>query len=138
MTLEEKGAIMPPPELSTFPQEVSKEIQSWNNITAATHWQLYNRTKPDGADFYIGPEELGHIHLNGEVHLACGKELAAVLIKNKLGEKFPYGSDWITSPIESADDAAHAVWLFKLNYKRIKGEPVEKLIQEIINYKEVV
>ncbi len=137
MTLEEKGAIMPPPELSKFPQQVSKEIQSWKDIIAATHWELYDRTTPDGADFYIGQVELGHIHLDGEVHLATGKELAAVLIKNKLGKKFPYGNDWVTSPIESATDAGHAVWLFKLNYKRIKGEPVEKLILEIDSYKEV-
>ncbi len=106
MTLEEKGPIMPPPELSKFPQQVSKEIQSWEDITAATHWELYDRSKPDGADFYIGPQELGRIHLDGEVHLAIGKELAAVLIKNKLGKKFPYGNDWVTSPIESAKDVA--------------------------------
>ena len=135
MTLEEKGPIKPPPELNRFPQQVSKEIQSWENIIAATHWDLYNRSKPDGADFYIGKEELGHIHLDGEVHLATGKELAAMLIKAGLGKKFPYGSDWVTSLIESAKDAAHAIWLFGLNYKRIKGEPVEALISEINNYK---
>ena len=135
MTLEEKGPIKPPPELSKFPQQVSKEIQSWEDITAATHWELYDRSKTDGADFYVGQEELGHIHLNGEIHLATGKELAAVLIKNKLGKKFLYGSDWVTSPIESAKDVVHAVWLFELNYKRIKGEPVEKLILEINNHK---
>lgn len=121
MTLEEKGPIKPPPELSKFPQQVSKEIQSWKDIIAATHWELYDRTKSDGADFYIGQEELGHIHLDGEVHLACGKELAAMLIKNKLGKKFLYGSDWVTSPIESPEDVSHAVWLFRLNYKRIKS-----------------
>ncbi len=135
MTLEEKGPIMPPPELSKFPQQVSKEIQSWKDITAATHWDLYDRSKPDGADFYIGQEELGHIHLDGEVHLAIGKELALVLIKNKLGKKFPYGSDWVTSPIESAKDVPHATWLFKLSYNRIKGMPVKKLVDEIHNYK---
>ncbi len=135
MTLEEKGPIMPPPELSKYPQQVSKEIQRWNDITAATHWELYNRSKPDGADFYIGQDELGHIHLDGEIHLATGKELAAVLIKNKLGQKFMYGDDWVTSTIESAKDVAHAVWLFKLNYNRIKGEPFDELILEINRYK---
>ncbi len=135
MTLEEKGPIVPPPQLNRFPQQVSKEIQSWEGIIAATHWNLYSRSQPDGADFYVGKEELGHIHLDGGVHLATGKELAAVLIKKGLGEKFPYGSDWVTSPIESAKDAAHALWLFKLNYKRIKGEPVETLVSEINNYK---
>ena len=131
MTLEEKGPIMPPPQLREFPQQVSTELQTWEGLTAATHWNLYNRSKPDGADFYVGDEELGHIHLNGEVHLAAGEELAAVLIKNKLGQKFPYGDGWVTTLIKSGEDVAHAVWLFRLNYKRIKGESIEKLISEI-------
>ncbi len=134
MTLEEKGPIMPPPVLSKFPQQVSKDIQSWADITAATHWNLYRRTEPDGADFYIGKEELGHIHLDGEVHLAIGKALASLLIKYKLGNKFPYGNDWVTTPIESSQDVAHATWLFKLSYNRIKGVPVEKLVEEINYY----
>lgn len=135
MTLEEKGPVVPPPQLDRFPQQVSQEVQAWDGIIAATHWNLYNRSKPDGADFYVGKEELGHIHLDGEVHLATGRELATVLIKNGLGKKFPYGSDWVTSPIESAENAAHAVWLFRLNYKRIKGEPMESLLSEINGYR---
>ena len=131
MLLEEKGPIIPPPELSNFPQQVSKEIQSWKYVTAATHWELYDKSKPDGADFYIGHKELGHIHLNGEVHLAIGKELASVLVKTKLAYKFIYGNDWVTTPIDSAKDVAHAIWLFKLNCKRISGESIEKLKVEI-------
>lgn len=135
MTLEEKGPIKPPPELSKFPQQVSKEIQSWKDIIAATHWYLYDRSQTDGADFYVGGEELGHIHLNGEIHLATGKSLATLLIKNKLANKFPWGSDWVMSQIESAKDVKHAIWLFKLNYNRIKGAPLKKLMEEIDDYR---
>ena len=135
MTLEEKGPIMPPPRLREFPQQVSEEIQGWKDITAATHWNLYNRSEPDGADFYVGREELGHIHLNGEVHLATGKELAAALIKNKVGKKFRYGNEWVTTSIDSTKDVTHALWLFGLNYKRIKGTSMEKLISEINSHK---
>ena len=49
-------------------QSVSAEIQSWPGIIAATHWFLYDRTQVDGADFYVGEKELGHIHLDGELH----------------------------------------------------------------------
>ena len=131
MKLEDKGPIKPPPALTKFPQQVSTEIQSWKGIIAATHWEIYDKTKPDGADFYVGSDELGHIHLDGEVHLATGSALAAALIKNKLGHKFQYGSDWVTWPVNSAEDAAHAIWLFKLNYRRINSEPVDKLLLEI-------
>lgn len=126
---------MPPPVLTKFPQQVSKEIQSWKDVISATHWDLYNRSKPDGADFYIGQEELGHIHLDGEVHLAIGKKLATILLKNNLANKFPYGNDWVTCQINSAKDVSHAIWLFKLNYKRIKEIPIGKLLDEIDHYR---
>ena len=134
MTLEEKGPIMPPPQLGKFPQHVSLEIQTWENITAATHWNLYDNSKPDGADFYVGKQELGHIHLNGEVHLAIGNELKEALLKKKLAKKFPYGDGWVTAPILSAADVAHAIWLFKLSYNRIIGQPAEKSIADIDKY----
>ena len=138
MKLEEKGPITAPPKLDKFSQEVSTEIQSWNDIISATHWDLYHRTKPDGADFYVGETELGHIHLDGEVHLACGKKLAGLLIKLKLANKFLYGNDWVTCNIESTEDARHAIWLFRLNYRQIKGELMEKLIAEIEGYRKAV
>ena len=131
MKLEDKGPILPPPRLTKFPQQVSKEIQCWKGIIAATHWNFYERTKPDGADLYVGQAELGHIHLNGEVHLATGSALATILIKNKLAAKFPYGADWVTCPINSAEEAAHAIWLFTINYRRINGEQQEQLMNEI-------
>ena len=51
MKLEDKGPIQPPLTLTKFPQQVSTEIQSWPGIIAATHWEIYDKTKPDGADF---------------------------------------------------------------------------------------
>lgn len=135
MTLEEKGPIVPPPTLSKFPEMVSKEIQSWKNITAATHWEINDNTAPNGADFYIGQQELGHIHLDGELHIPSGKELTAALLKHKLAKKFMYAGDWITAPIQSAEDVAHASWLFNLNYNRIMGLSIEKLTSEIEGYK---
>jgi Family of unknown function (DUF5519) len=137
MKLEEKGPIKSPPKLDKFSQQVSTEVQSWKDIIAATHWDLYNRTKPDGADFYVGETELGHIHLNGEVHLACGKKLATLLIKLKLANKFMYGNDWVTCDIASAEDARHAIWLFKLNYRQIKGASIDDLMHDIEGYTKV-
>src|SRR5258707_1086401 len=69
MRLETKGEIRPPPKLKGLAQSVSLEIKSWPGVIAATHWFLYDRTQVDGADFYVGEKELGHIHLDGELHL---------------------------------------------------------------------
>lgn len=134
MTLEEKGPLVPPPALTKYPQQVSEEVQSWSKVTAATHWEIGDSTSPNGADFYVGQQELGHIHLDGEIHLPMGKELSVELIKNKFAKKFIYAKDWITAPIQSATDASHAKWLFKLNYDRIMKVPREKLISEIGDY----
>jgi hypothetical protein len=60
MTLGEKGKIIPPPVLSKYPQMVSQQIQQWENIIAATHWEVWDRNKPNGADFYVGEKEPGH------------------------------------------------------------------------------
>jgi hypothetical protein len=127
MKLEEKGKFLPPPVLDKYAQLVSTEIQKWNNIIAATHWYLYDTTQVDGADFYVGEEELGHIHLDGSVHLATSKELKKILLDNKLAQNFPYGKNWVQFQIASKEDAEKAIKLFQLNYERINGISINEL-----------
>jgi hypothetical protein len=137
MTLEEKGKFAPPPIMTTYPQLVSNAIQQWENVIAATHWHLYDNTKVDGADFYVGTNEIGHIHLDGSVHLATTNELRIPLLKNNLAEKFPYGGTyegWVRFKINNENDAKQAIWLFQLNYERLIGLSIETLISKINNY----
>ena len=131
MKLEDKGQILPAPVLSKYPQMVSEEIQKWSNIISATHWDLYDRTKVDGADFYVGEKELGHIHLDGWVHLATNKELSQVILKNKLAIKFPYVQNWVMFSITNKQSVKNAILLFKLNYTRLNGEPINNLISSL-------
>ncbi len=136
MTLEEKGLIIPPPIMPPYPQMVSKAIQQWQNVISATHWDLYDSKKVDGADFYVGTNELGHIHLDGSVHLATTNELRIPLLKNNLAKKFPYGGSyegWVLFKITSESDAKHAIWLFQLNYERLMGVSIEILTSKINN-----
>ncbi|MEP7198096.1 MAG: luciferase family protein [Saprospiraceae bacterium] len=138
MTLEEKGIFAPPPTMSMYPQMVSTAIQQWRNVISATHWDLYDSTKVDGADFYLGKNELGHIHLDGSVHLATTNELRIPLLKNNLAKKFPYGGKyegWVLFKITTESDAKQAIWLFQLNYERLNGVSIETLISKINNYK---
>jgi hypothetical protein len=137
MTLEEKGRIIPPPILAIYPQMVSDAIQQWKHIISATHWDLYDRTKVDGADFYAGEKELGHIHLDGSVHLATINELRIPLLENNLAKKFPYGGEyegWVLFKISTEKEAQQAIWLFQLNYERLMGVSMETLISKINNY----
>jgi hypothetical protein len=131
MRLEDKGQILPAPVLSKYPQMVSEEIQTWCNIISATHWDLYDRSKVDGADFYVGKKELGHIHLDGWIHLATNKALAQVMLKNKLAEEFPYAQNWVMFSITKKQDVNKAILLFQLNYDRLNGVPIDALISKL-------
>lgn len=69
MKLEEKGRFAPPPTLDKVAQRVSDAVAAWEGVHARTHWLLGNENEVDGADFYLGDEELGHIHLDSEAHV---------------------------------------------------------------------
>jgi Family of unknown function (DUF5519) len=131
MKLADKGKFMPPPILDNYPQMVSAEIQKWDNIIAATHWNLYDLTEVDGADFYVGEEELGHIHLDGSAHMPVGPDLKKFLLDNKFAKRFPYGEDWVMFDIATKKDAAKAIVLFQVNYNRIKGAPMRDLLLQL-------
>jgi hypothetical protein len=131
MRLETKGEIRPPPKLTGPAQSVSSEIQSWPGVIAATHWFLYDTTQVDGADFYVGEKELGHIHLDGELHLGVTAGLRERLIEAGFADALPWADDWVQSPITNRKEARHALWLFRLAYDRLRGAPVAQLRQRI-------
>ncbi|WP_210522069.1 luciferase domain-containing protein [Hymenobacter terricola] len=134
MKLSEKGPLLPPPVLAGPGQHTAETVQSWPGVVAATHWDLFNRTRVDGADFYVGDAELGHIHLNGDVHLPTAPALGLALLAQGLARPFPYGGEpgeWVTFPIRTAADAAHATWLFRLNYDCLHGIPLAELTQRL-------
>jgi Family of unknown function (DUF5519) len=131
MRLESKGEIRPPPRLKGPAQSVSLEIQSWPGIIAATHWFLYDRTQVDGADFYVGEKELGHIHLDGELHLFVTVGLRRRLIEAGLAEALRWAEDCIQAPIANGRDARNALWLFRLAYDGLTGISIPDLRRRI-------
>ena len=138
MKLEKKGAIQPPPALPGPAEATSQSVQSWSGVIAATHWDLYRSERVDGADFHVGELELGHLHLDGEVHLATSQELGAVLVSTRLARRFAYGGNlyegWVETSIRTPTDAAHATWLFRLNYDRLGGIPLPILLARIADH----
>jgi len=134
MKLASKGRIIPPPVLGQYPEMVSKEIQQWKDIIAATHWEIHDRNAPNGADFYVGELELGHIHLDGELHVPSTREFSQALLNAGLAQKFPYAANWIAFKIHDQPSANHAIWLFELHYKNLTGADTEQLLQSIADY----
>ena len=112
-----KGPIAPPPPLSGLMATVAATVASWPNVVSTAHWDLYDSSRVDGIDFYVGENELGHIHLDGSIHLATNPSLGKSLIASGLAEAFPYGHGWVQAEVEKIGATA-AVALFARNYKR--------------------
>ena len=84
----------------------------------------------DGADVYRGDEELGRIHLDGEVHFATSPAIARALIAAGVAKRFPWAGagEWTTYCIRSGAGLRHAELLFRLGYDYLGGAPEAPLI----------
>lgn len=92
MKLSEKGPLAPAPVLGTVLEPVSQAIQGWPGVIAAAHWDLFRVGEVvDGTDFYVGEEELGHLHHNGEAHLATSSALGQALVASGLARPLRWG-----------------------------------------------
>jgi len=112
-----KGPIAPPPILNGIMAAVAETVASWPSVLSTAHWDLYDRSRVDGIDFYVAEDELGHIHLDGSIHLATNPSLGKALIAAGLARNFPYGHGWVQAKVEKIGAIA-AVALFRRNYER--------------------
>lgn len=134
LALAQKGPVSPPPSLTGPAGRVASEIASWPRIIAATHWHLVRTSDVDGADFYVGDRELGHIHLDGEMHLASVPHLSEPLVAAGIARPFRFGgsySGWVEASIKDDSDADNALFMFDLNYQRHCGLPMSRLVDQI-------
>ncbi len=120
MKLAEKGRFAPPPPLPKHAQTVAQHIAAWPAVHARTHWLLGDEQEVDGADFYVADEELGHIHLDGEAHIAVPKSLRDALIAEGRARPFRWSKSFVVFAIEKAADVAEAEALFALAYERLR------------------
>lgn len=137
MKLAEKGRFQPPPVITgPFAQTVSETVGAWPDVHARTHWLLGDEQKVDGADFYVGEEELGHIHLYAEAHVLQQLPLAEALVEAKLALPFRWSRNVVVFGINALPDIDHALWLFRLNYDYLKGTSVSDLLARVRGYSE--
>ena len=98
---------------TTIHDVIVREISSWPGVTKGRH-------RFGGTEFRCGHRELGHLH---------GSRLAdlpfPLLVRDELvcgGCAEPHHvhpeSGWVSYFIQSADDIARVVALFRLNYER--------------------
>jgi Family of unknown function (DUF5519) len=134
MKLSEKGHFAPPPKLAGFAQHVSVALAAWPQMHARTHWRLGDESVVDGADFYLGEDEIGHLHLEGEAHIVQELQVRNALIKAKLASPFRWSRDFVTFEIDSKTAVVHALWLFQLRYDALRGEASAALLCRIADH----
>jgi luciferase-like monooxygenase len=116
---EAKGRVAPPPALTGKLKSVADAVAAWPDVEATTHWRFDQPNRVDGVDFYVGSEELGHIHLDGSIHLATTPRLGAKLVTEGLGQPFVWARGWTLASI-SRLGVDKSVALFRRNYDRLR------------------
>ena len=132
MKLAEKGRYAPPPHLPVHAQAVSQALAKWPGVHARTHWLLGDENEIDGADFYLGERELGHIHLHGEAHIAVPAAVRKALIASGLAKPFHFNPGFVVYRIATAADVAPAKALFQLAYDHLQGVSSAELVARCV------
>ena len=114
----DKGPITPPPVLAEPMRTVVDIVAGRPDVITTTHWHRYRASQVDGVDFYVGEEELGHIHLDGAIHLATSPTQGAALMAENRARPFRHVRGWVEEEIRRIGADA-AVALFRYNYDRL-------------------
>ncbi|HSI00221.1 MAG TPA: luciferase family protein [Reyranella sp.] len=114
-----KGPMAPPPALAGKLKAVADAVAAWPDVEATTHWRFDQPNRVDGVDFYVGSDELGHIHLDGSIHLATTPRLGAELVTEGAGQPFMWARGWTTASIHRLG-VDRSVALFRRNYDRLR------------------
>jgi hypothetical protein len=131
MKLQDKGHFATRPTLSGVAESVACAIEGWPSVHARTHWQLGDETIVDGADFYVGEHELGHLHLYPEAHVRVPRTLRDPLIAAGLARPFRWSEAFVVHRVRTTADAQATEWLFRLAYDRLVGASVASLLDRI-------
>lgn len=116
----EKGPVAPPPVLDGPLRAIVDAVASWPGVETTVHWHFADRSRVDGVDFYVAQEELGHLHLDGDIHLATSPDLGKALIAEGAAKPFRYQPGWVEEQARRIGPDA-AVALFRRNYERLQA-----------------
>src|SRR4051794_39727654 len=100
---------------------IAREVAGWDGVTVHPH-------RFGGVEFRLGKRELGHLHGDRLADLPFRRPVRDMLVET--GRALPHhvmpDPGWVSRPIESGDDEAEVVELFRLSYERARvGQAVE-------------
>lgn len=131
MKLSEKGRFVARPALDGIAESVALGVEALAGVQARTHWYLGDESVVDGADFYVGERELGHIHLYAEAHIAVPRALRDALIAARIAKPFPWSDAFVAKKIRTQKDAADAAFVFGLAHAGLLGSTVAALVTQV-------
>ena len=128
MSRSEKGRVAPAPLLRGVPQAVADDVAALPGVSVQAHWEIGSQHEVNGTDCYVGAEELGHIHLEGEAHIPVGPELVDALVGSRLARRFRWSKAFAAV---DAHDHDLALWVFTLRRAQIGGALNDELLARI-------
>lgn len=131
MKLSEKGRFVARPTLDGIAEDVAKAVEALAGVEGRTHWNLGDESVIDGADFYVGEQELGHIHLYAEAHIAVPKALRDALIAARIAKPFRWSESFVVKTIRTPKDAREAMFVFGLAHARLRGTALPELLAQV-------
>jgi len=97
----------------TAGERIREAVSSWPDVSVASH-------RFGGVEFRVGRRELGHVHGDRLADLPFPVRVREQLVAE--GRAKPHhimpDSGWVSYWMRTADDAAGAIELFRLNYER--------------------
>ena len=77
------------------------------------------RTRLTASTSNVGHDELGHIHLDGSIHLATSPQLGEELVAEGLGQPFVWARGWTLANVSELG-VEKSVAMFRRNYDRLR------------------
>ena len=112
-----------------FALSVMEEVRRWPGVELKPHPSPTTPGEADGIEFRLFGRQIGHVHGDCSVHLALTKALKASVVHEQLAQPLDFAPDsaWAMFLPMSADDAARAIWLLRLNYVRLRRQRLTPL-----------
>lgn len=130
MKLCNPGALIAAPVLEGRAAEIAAAVERLPGVVSHTHWLLDDPQTVDGAEYHLGDEAIGHIHLDGSVHLPMDR-LAAPLVDAGLATYTPWSRSWVMLSHQPDTLTSDAVWLFELACNRVSNVNHAELLVQV-------
>ncbi|MDB4885158.1 MAG: hypothetical protein JWN79_596 [Gemmatimonadetes bacterium] len=116
-------------EREAFALAVMEEVRRWPGVELRPHPSAAAPGESDGIEFRLYGRQIGHVHADCSVHLSLTKALKERVVHDQLAQPLEFAptSGWAMFNAMTVADSAHAIWLLRLNYVRLRRQRLTPL-----------